>query len=139
MSIQSIQIENFKKFQNINLDLTHPITLIYGENSAGKSSAIKALLGLVQTFSDDNNYQRWSAQGQLVDLGLYKDYIKDHDIKNKFSITIRSSAHAPYIPKRGKIKSRYITEQKFTYEHDKSSGQAKIHSFQECILSADKD
>lgn len=138
MTIQNIRIENFKKFSSVDLDLTCPITLIYGENSSGKSSALRALLGLVQTFSNNNKYQSWNAQGELVDLGLYKDYIKDHNIKNKFSISIQSSNYTPYSFKARKgNKPRHITEQKFTYEHDGATSQAKIYSFSETTTSVD--
>ncbi|MGH8601340.1 MAG: DUF3696 domain-containing protein [Gammaproteobacteria bacterium] len=132
MSIQSIKIENFKKFSSLELDLRHPITLIYGENSSGKTSSIRALLGLMQTFLANNKYQTWNAQGDYVDLGLYKDYIKNHDTKEKFSIAVRSSAYTPYRfkYKRG-AKHRHETEHKFTYEHDVSTNQAKLFSFTE--------
>lgn len=139
MSIQYIRIENFKKFSDTTLDLTCPITLIYGENSSGKSSALKALLGLVQTFSKNNKYQSWNAQGELVDLGLYKDYIKDHNVKNKFSISLQSHSYSPYDFKLRKgTKARHITEHKFTYEHDSGSSQAKIHSFHETTYALDQ-
>ncbi|AYF49808.1 hypothetical protein DXV65_20290 [Pseudomonas fluorescens] len=61
MSIESIKIENFKKFSSLELDLRCPITLIYGENSSGKTSSIRALLGLMQTFLVSNKYQVWNA------------------------------------------------------------------------------
>jgi predicted ATPase len=138
LSIQHIRIENFKKFSDITLDLTCPITLIYGENSSGKSSALRAILGLVQTFSQNNKYQSWNAQGELVDLGLYKDYIKDHNVKNKFSISLQSHLYSPYEFKhRRNSKARHVTEQKFTYEYDSATSQAKIHSFHETTTSLD--
>lgn len=132
MSIHSIKIENFKKFSSLELDLRCPITLIYGENSSGKTSSIRALLGLMQTFLASNKYQVWNAQGEFVDLGLYKDYIKNHNTKEKFSISLRSSAYTPYqfSYKRG-LKPKHETEHKFTYEHDTSTNQAKLFSFTE--------
>jgi predicted ATPase len=144
MSIHSIKVENFKKFSSLELDLRCPITLIYGENSSGKTSSIRALLGLMQTFLVSNKYQVWNAQGEFVDLGLYKDYIKNHNIKEKFSISLRSSEYTPYQfnYKRGqkskvKQKPRHETEQKFTYEHDASTNQAKLFSFTETTYGED--
>ncbi|MGH2421167.1 DUF3696 domain-containing protein [Pseudomonas canadensis] len=132
MSIESIKIENFKKFSSLELDLRCPITLIYGENSSGKTSSIRALLGLMQTFLVSNKYQVWNAQGEFVDLGLYKDYIKNHNTREKFSISLRSSAYTPYqfSYKRG-LKPKHETEHTFTYEHDASTNQAKLFSFTE--------
>lgn len=138
MSITNLKIENFKKFESLNINLNNPITLIYGENSSGKSSALKALLGLIQTFSKNNKYETWNAQGELVDLGSYKDYIKDHNIKNKFSISIQSSDFTPYEFKYKKgSKRKHITEQKFTYEYDKLTSQARIYSFLETTFTDD--
>ncbi|WP_338805835.1 DUF3696 domain-containing protein [Pseudomonas chlororaphis] len=138
MSITNLKIENFKKFEILDINLKKPITLIYGENSSGKSSVLKALLGLVQTFSKNNKYETWNAQGELVDLGSYKDYIKDHNIKNKFSISIQSSDFSPYEFKYKKgSKRKHITEQKFTYEYDKLTSQARIYSFLETTFTED--
>lgn len=140
MSIDSIKIEGFKKFSNLELNLECPITLIYGENSSGKTSMLRALLGLAQTFSQKNKFQSWNAQGEYVDLGLYKDYIKNHDVKNKFSIAIRSSLYRPYEfnYKKGEA-PRHQTEHKFTYEFNSLTDQARLNSFTESTRVPKRD
>ncbi|MCY1289924.1 AAA ATPase domain protein [compost metagenome] len=136
MSITGIRLEKFKKFKDLDIDLASPITLIYGENSSGKSSFIKAILSLIQTFSSQNKHQSWRAQGEYVDLGLYKDYINEHNIENKFSISVRSKPNATHLRNLTKTtrrsnKSKAIVEHKITYEIDNSTNQAKVNSFQQ--------
>lgn len=130
MSILKLELENFKKFGSLQLDLSKPLTLIYGENSSGKTSALRALLGLMQTFSRHNKYHAWNTHGEYVDLGFYKDYVKDHNIKNRFSISITTDKHELLHTKQRKAQ---ITTKKFTYEHDSNSNQAKLFSFCESV------
>ncbi|WP_437882885.1 DUF3696 domain-containing protein [Pseudomonas sp. LRF_L74] len=138
MNINSIKIENFKKFTELEMDLRAPITLVYGENSSGKTSMLRAILGLAQTFSQNNKFQSWNAQGEFVDLGLYKDYIKDHNTKNKFSISIRSSEYKTYHMSNKKgAPPKHETEHKFIYEFDTLTSQAKLNSFVESTRSID--
>jgi AAA15 family ATPase/GTPase len=47
--LKAIEIENFKAFGNRTRIEMAPITLIYGQNSAGKSSILQALNLLKQT------------------------------------------------------------------------------------------
>ncbi|MDX4956422.1 DUF3696 domain-containing protein [Delftia acidovorans] len=84
MHLISLRLVNFKKFENIEIDLTKRLILLVGPNSVGKTSIIKAILALKQTFSNENDHDVFNARGSLVDLGTYKDYIYDHEIKKDF-------------------------------------------------------
>lgn len=128
MSIVKLGLENFKKFGSLELDLSKPLTLIYGENSSGKTSAIRALLGLMQTFSRQNKYHTWHTHGEYVDLGFYKDYVKDHNVKNRFSVSVTSDTQG-YAVHRTK-RSQLITK-KYCYEYESVSNQAKLFSYHE--------
>ena len=64
--IIKITFENFKRFKNESLDLSRPITLLYGENSSGKSSALKGIATLIQTFTwPRNQYEPLLTQGEF--------------------------------------------------------------------------
>ncbi|NBA94996.1 DUF3696 domain-containing protein [Pseudomonas sp. R5(2019)] len=128
MSIVKLGLENFKKFGSLELDLSKPLTLIYGENSSGKTSAIRALLGLMQTFSRQNKYHTWHTHGEYVDLGFYKDYVKDHNVKNRFSISISSDSQG-FVGARSK--RGQLTTKRYTYEYESASNQAKLFSYHE--------
>lgn len=86
MSIRNLELKNFKRFRSALFSFDSPITLIYGPNSSGKSSIIKALLGIKQTMSENNEHEVFSAQGDYVDLGSYSDYIYAHKVSNNFQI-----------------------------------------------------
>ncbi|WP_462402119.1 DUF3696 domain-containing protein [Pseudomonas sp. Marseille-QA0332] len=128
MSIVKLGLENFKKFGSLELDLSKPLTLIYGENSSGKTSAIRALLGIMQTFSRQNKYHAWHTHGEYVDLGFYKDYVKDHNVKNRFSVSITSDSTNYAI---GRVKKTQLITKKYCYEYESVSNQAKLFSYHE--------
>lgn len=132
MSLIHIKLENFKKFSNLSLDLSQPITLIYGENSSGKTSAIRALLTLMQTFSTQNKYHMWNAHGEYVDLGFYKDYIKDHNTKNRLGISFTSDDGDTLRIKRRARKA--LTTHRLCYDFDADSSQARLSSFSETVF-----
>lgn len=89
MYTTEIGLENFKRFSDTKIDLSSNITLLLGPNSSGKSSVMKALLGLKQTASPANEHEVFSAQGEYVDLGVYRDYVLDHDIGKKMKIGLK--------------------------------------------------
>ncbi len=81
MIISKVRIQNFKKFKDITIDLSSPITFLLGPNSSGKSSIAKCLIAFKQTASQSNDHDAFSAQGEYLDLGTYRDYINEHDIR----------------------------------------------------------
>ena len=87
-----MEIENFKCFgQRVTVPLA-PITLLYGENSAGKSAIIQLLCMLRHTLdlgSNDPILVSRDANG-LVDLGRYSDYVHDHDPELNVSVSFLS-------------------------------------------------
>ncbi|MCC6651668.1 MAG: AAA family ATPase [Candidatus Eisenbacteria bacterium] len=88
--IHAIELENFKAFGNrVRLDFA-PITLIYGENSAGKSSILNALNLLKQTrFSREHGALLLPrAEGGLVDLGSFHELLYDHDAERTLSLRL---------------------------------------------------
>tara|TARA_R110002096_G_scaffold288244_1_gene481938 strand:+ start:7744 stop:9681 length:1938 start_codon:yes stop_codon:yes gene_type:complete len=84
---KSYTVGNFKAIgapQTIEL---RPITLIFGKNSAGKSSVIQSLLlcrhALEKGNFDFTSTKRW---GQTIDLGGFRQYIHRHDATNELVI-----------------------------------------------------
>jgi hypothetical protein len=79
--LKAIHIENFKAFgEKVEIPLA-PITLILGENSAGKSSVLQALSLLKQT---QENPQAWTPLLFRVDrgyteLGSFSEAVHGHD------------------------------------------------------------
>lgn len=79
--ITRISIENFKGIRDrIELEI-RPITLLFGANSAGKSTVLHALHYAREIFERHNlNPDRTIAGGNFVDLGGFKNLVHDHDL-----------------------------------------------------------
>lgn len=68
-----------------------PITLVFGPNSAGKSSLLSTLTLLRQTLaSDDPTHLR--LRGDLVDVGSYRLAVHGHDESQRMTLGISFSA-----------------------------------------------
>lgn len=85
-------INNFRAFKDHKFNLKR-VNILIGENSSGKSSLIKFLLMLKQTMETPKEVNL-SLNGELVDLGNYKEVIYYHKIKNH--ITFDFTFHKPY-------------------------------------------
>ncbi len=96
--INKLILQNFKCFgKRIEIPFS-PITLIYGENSAGKSSILQALYILKQTvdFGRRNDPLVLSAQGGYLQAGTFRDAIHNNDLKSEMVIGL--SAVSPAYP-----------------------------------------
>lgn len=88
--ITGIYIENFKGIgkSGIKLDLA-PVTLMFGKNSAGKSTIFHAFLYAHEVLFNHNlNADRTTLGGNSVDLGGFHTFVHDHDPKNQVTITL---------------------------------------------------
>lgn len=86
MYISKLELKQFKRFSEASIDLGSPITVLLGPNSSGKSSIIKAILALKQTASPTNENETLATQGEYVDLGVYRDYVHDHEVESKIEL-----------------------------------------------------
>lgn len=76
MNLTAFRIANFKAFADAQRIPLRPITLIYGANSAGKSSAIHALaLAHHAIETGDLDVQRTRIGGESIDLGGFQQYV----------------------------------------------------------------
>lgn len=90
--LQSLQLENFKAFGERTHIPFAPITLIFGENSAGKSTILQALNLLKQTRESRETGIPLLPRTEtgIVDLGSFQELIFDHDLKRVFSIRVET-------------------------------------------------
>jgi predicted ATPase len=87
----SLRLENFKAFgEKVEIPFA-PITLIFGENSAGKSSILQALSLLKQTRESREAGVPLLPRVEkgIVDLGSFHDFIFDHDLDRSLSIGVK--------------------------------------------------
>lgn len=82
--LKSFSIEDFKAFGSEQPIQLKPITLVFGANSAGKSSILHSLiLGHHALHTGDLNAHRTEIGGESVDLGGFHQYVYRRDTGNE--------------------------------------------------------
>lgn len=85
--LESLTLENFKAFGRRTTIPLAPITILVGENSAGKSSVIQSLLFLKQTLAHaETGRETLLPKGTLVDLGSIRELLFRHDCERTCEI-----------------------------------------------------
>lgn len=90
--LHALELENFKAFGKRARIPFAPITLIFGENSAGKSTILHALYLLKQSLTnrDTSTLLLPRAENGIVDLGSFQEMLFDHDLKRSLSIRVEN-------------------------------------------------
>ena len=86
MTLTAFSIANFKAFAATQRVPLKPITLIYGANSAGKSSVIHALALTHHAIETGNlDAQRTQIGGESIDLGGFRQYVhgRAEDVRDR--------------------------------------------------------
>ena len=80
MILKAFHVANFKAFAIAQRVPLRPLTLVYGANSAGKSSILHALaLAHHAIETGDLDTQRTRIGGEIIDLGGFRQYIHRRD------------------------------------------------------------
>ncbi len=100
MKPKYLSLTNFKsigsKPQRIELA---PITLLFGPNSAGKSTLIQALIYLNEILLHRNyDPDRTSTGGDWLDLGGFRNMVHNHDVTEAIKIVIGFDASGVELP-----------------------------------------
>lgn len=79
-----LHIKNFKAWRDTGPIRLAPLTVIFGANSAGKSSLGHLLLALKQTAlsADRKRPLHLGDENALIDLGTFAECLHNHDLKN---------------------------------------------------------
>jgi predicted ATPase len=91
--LKKLELTNFKAFgEDISIDF-RPITLIFGQNSSGKSSIIHSLLYMHQLLMvgegvTPHNISSTKLGGDSVDLGGYPHYLYQHDASKTLKLKL---------------------------------------------------
>lgn len=80
--LNSLRIKNFKAWRDTGSIRLAPLTVIFGANSAGKSSLGHLLLALKQTAlsTDRKRALHLGNESTLIDLGTFADCLHGHDL-----------------------------------------------------------
>ena len=97
--IKSLSLKNFKGFSDeVSIEL-RPITLLFGANSAGKSSVLQALHYVREILERQNiNADRTLQGGEAVDLGGFLTLVHGRDPQKQIEIAIEMELGASAIP-----------------------------------------
>jgi predicted ATPase len=112
--LTSIRIKNFKAWRDTGPIRLAPLTVIFGANSAGKSSLGHLLLGLKQTAqsTDRKRALHLGDTASLIDLGTFSDCLNGHDLSKTLDFELGWS-----LPKTMEVKDpldgtrRYVGNQ----------------------------
>jgi predicted ATPase len=82
--LTSLHIKNFKAWKDTRAIRLAPLTVIFGANSAGKSSIGHLLLALKQTVlsADRKRPLHLGDENSQIDLGTFAECLHNHDLKN---------------------------------------------------------
>ena len=85
-----IHLSNFRGFQRPTDIRLKKITLLFGQNSAGKSTVIKSLLLLQQSFerSRARRPDLFVFSGESVDLGSFLATVSGHRAQNELAVGV---------------------------------------------------
>lgn len=88
--ITQLRIRNFKAWKDTGLVRLAPLTVIFGANSAGKSSIGHLLLALKQTAmsSDRRRALHTGDPDSLIDLGTFAECLHGHNTKAELDFTL---------------------------------------------------
>ncbi|MHC3941859.1 AAA family ATPase [Paenochrobactrum sp. BZR 201-1] len=88
MRLSRIEIENFKGVGVRQVIELRPITLLFGPNSAGKSTILQALHYVREILERKNPDPDQTIAGGLIDLGGFKNLIHNHDLSKSMTIKL---------------------------------------------------
>ena len=128
--LHALELENFKAFGRRARIPFAPITLIFGENSAGKSSILHALYLLKQTLESGDTVAPLLPHpyNGIVDLGSFKEMLFDHDLKRTLSICVEATMNRSYeTPQLPYKENTIIVEFRFKYEEKTLLDQIGIY------------
>jgi hypothetical protein len=129
MKIKSLTLKNFKGIGDIpqKIDFA-PITLLFGPNSAGKSTILHALLYLDEIISRDNcNSETTFLGGESIDLGGFQSLVNGRDLNKSIELTIEFDLGEFDL-------SDYLSN--FEREHLSQAGYPEVHEFYPSLTSA---
>jgi predicted ATPase len=89
MRLSRIEIENFKGTGSKQVIEFRPITLLFGPNSAGKSTILQSLHYLREILERKNGDPDQTIAGGLIELGGFATLVHSHDLMRRLPRDLR--------------------------------------------------
>lgn len=139
--LRSMQLENFKAFGQRTVIPLAPITLIFGQNSSGKSSILQSLNMLKQTREsrDVEALLLPRTENGFADLGSFQEMLFDHDPKRTLSIRLDielSDSQRGWAPKF--IRHKKTLGLEIAFSRKKSEDEITLDGFKLCGEDSDR-
>ncbi|HDL7858170.1 TPA: DUF3696 domain-containing protein [Yersinia enterocolitica] len=121
-------MSNFKSFADKQELELAPITLIFGQNSSGKSTIIQSLLGMKQTLSSPHRQGEFIAIGPCVDLNSFSSIVHGHNVKNDIKLSfsffsnLSGAGYTDIFSEAPFLAASDIRSIEFTYSHKEDGG-----------------
>ena len=135
--LRSIQLENFKAFGQKTIIPLAPITLIFGQNSSGKSSILQSLNLLKQTREsrDVEALLLPRTESGFADLGSFQEMLFDHELSR--TLTIRLDVALTGNQREYGMVPRFLRRAKtvgleFSFSRKKSEDEITLEGFKLC-------
>jgi hypothetical protein len=121
--LTGLSITNFKAFGGRHFMRFAPITLVFGTNSAGKSSIVQSLLLLKQTLASTEPTSVLTTRGELANLGTYHDISFQH--RTDAVLEIAAFADADFALLSERLRGTFLQQQHLTglgsvFKYDKA-------------------
>ena len=128
--ISAIEIENFKGIgRTVRIDL-RPITLLFGRNSAGKSTILHALCYAHEILHRANiDARKTEPADAQVDLGGFRRFVHAHDLTR--TVRIRFDVDLRQIAVPGPLWDSIVN----SLEHKHQQADRRLHSIKEQLTS----
>ncbi len=129
-----LRIKNFKAWEDSGDIRLAPLTVIFGTNSAGKSSIGHLLLALKQTVAsvDRRKALNLGDANSLIDLGTYEECVHQHDTNRKIGFELEWQQLPEFQDKKDDHLKISVS---FEYIHD----QIRVSSLSYIKTPADKE
>jgi len=97
--LTAIELENFKGVgERVRVELA-PVTLLFGANSAGKSTILQALQYVREVLERRNaNPDHTLHGGEFVDLGGFRNLVHKHDLPRRIGIKLELDLNRASLP-----------------------------------------
>ncbi len=123
--VTAVEIENFKGIgRPVRIDL-RPITLLFGRNSAGKSTVLHALCYAHEILSHRNvNARKTELGGEQIDLGGFHNFVHAHDPTRTVRLRLELNLEGWEVPRplHERLQAQYYDEHEMEVDVDSTVG-----------------
>ncbi|MTJ52693.1 DUF3696 domain-containing protein [Anabaena sp. UHCC 0253] len=127
--LETISLQNFKGFKDLENLNTKPITILCGTNSCGKSSILQSILLLKQTLESQNPNQTLLLNGRFVHLGSFENIVFKKDLDNKliFDFVFKITKREKFLLNSNRITRFYLRDFLDISASQESQAEIYIH------------